>query len=112
MAVLFRVQHLNHSGGVVSTHIPVGGSLHWSYKANDMGDISYSLPLSDTAIARDAFAPYYTDWRLQQSIGGGVWESIAAGIHVPVNMVSDQDTVNVAGKDWALWLEQIGRAHV
>lgn len=106
MAVLFRVQHLNHSGGVVSTHTPVGGSLHWAFKANDMGDISYTLPLSDTAIGRDSFAPYFTDWRLQQKVDTNAWESIAAGIHVPVNMVSDEDTVHVAGKDWAHWLEQ------
>lgn len=29
-----------------------------------------------------------------------------AGIHVPVNLVNDQDAVNIAGKDWAHWLEQ------
>jgi hypothetical protein len=106
MAIKLRVQHLNHSGGVVSTHTPVGGSLRWSYRATDMGDIAYELPLSDPLIARDAFRPYFTDWRLQQNVDGNGWESIAAGIHVPVNLVSDEDDVNVAGKDWAHWLEQ------
>lgn len=106
MSVLFRVLHLAHSGATVSTHTPVGGSLRWSYRANDMGDIDYTLPLSDPTITRDSFAPYYTDWRLQQQVSGGAWEGIHGGIHVPVNVVSDADTVNVAGKDWALWLDQ------
>lgn len=106
MAVRFRIQHLDHGGGVISTHTPVGGTLEWSYVANDVGDIGYQLPLSDVAISRDGFAPYRTDWRLQQQISGGTWQSLAAGIHVPVNIVSDSDAVNVAGKDWSHWLEQ------
>jgi len=106
MAVQARIQHLDHGGSVISTHTPVGGSLTWGYKANEPGDIAYQLPLSDPAIIRDGFAPYRTDWRLQIKFDNAAWKSITAGIHVPVNLVNDQDAVNVAGKDWAHWLEQ------
>lgn len=109
MAVLFRVQHLDHLGSVISTHTPVGGSLEWEFRANEVGEISYQIAQSDIEdqnLGALSFAPYRTDWRLQQKVGTGSWESIAAGIHVPVNIHSDEDAVNVAGKDWAHWLEQ------
>lgn len=106
MAVKFRIQHLDHSGSVISTHTPVGGTLDWTYKVNEVGSISYQLPLSDPQIGENSFAPYKTDWRLQQQVSGGTWTSIMAGIHTPANLHSDADAVQVAGKDWAHWLEQ------
>ena len=106
MAVSFRVQHLAHTGSVISTHYPVGGSLSWGFVANQVGDISYQLALDDVTIGRDAFAPYKTDYRLQMKTVSGSWQSTMGGIHVPVNLKNDEDAVNVAGKDWAHWLEQ------
>lgn len=107
MAVKFRIQHLDHGGGVISTHTPVGGTLDYTFKANEVGSISYQLPLSDTSIDWDSFAPYKTDFRLQAQFNtGGSWNGIMGGIHVPINLKNDEDAVNVAGKDWAHWLEQ------
>ena len=105
----FRVRHRTHGGSLISTHTPVGGTLTYTFRAGAPGDISYQLPLSDLAIGRDTFASYKTDFLLQHrpqaTIGAG-WQDIMGGIHVPVNLKNDEDTVNVAGKDWAHWLEQ------
>ncbi len=109
MAVKFRVQHLTHLGSVISTHTPVGGTLSYGFKANEVGDIAYQVAQEELVrlqLPANSFAPYKTDWRLQQQVSGGSWTNIHAGIHVPVNLVNDQDAVNVAGKDWAHWLDQ------
>lgn len=109
MAVQFRIQHLDHAGGVISTHTPVGGTLDWNYKVNEVGTISYQLAMEELeglSLPANSFAPYLTDFRLQMSVNGGAWSGLMGGIHVPVNLVNDQDAVNVAGRDWAHWLEQ------
>lgn len=80
--------------------------MRWGFRAGEPGDISYDLAQSDTQITQDGFAPYRTDWRLQQSVDGGSWESIHAGIHTPVNLQDESDAVSVSGKDWSHWLEQ------
>jgi hypothetical protein len=114
MPTKFRVQHLDHSGTVVSTHIPVADSLTWGYKASDVGDIAYDIAFDDEALGiwgaisggeSSLFYPYQSDWRLQQDDGSG-WRGIAAGIITEVNMVDEEDVVHVRGKDWAHWLEQ------
>lgn len=85
----------------------VGGSLRYSFKAGSPGDISYQLANSIGGITRDAFASYRTDFMLQfQPPSGGAWQNIMGGIHVPINLKNDEDAINVAGKDWAHWLEQ------
>src|SRR5262245_8547025 len=109
-AVEFRVQHRNHGGGVISTHVPAGDSLTWNYRASDVGDISYDLALYDdpqlAAGGENSFAPYKTDYHLQMSILGGAWQTIQAGIHTAVNLKNRSGVVEVAGKDWLHWLEQ------
>lgn len=109
-AVNFRIQHRNHSGGVISTHTPVGESLRWAYRATDIGDISYDLSLLDDLapknLGENSFAPYKTDWHLQMQVGGGGWGSIQAGIHTSVNLAPREGVVTVNGKDWLHWLEQ------
>jgi hypothetical protein len=87
----------------------VGGTLAYNFKANEVGSISYRLAFEELerlSVPRDSFAPYLTDWRLQMQVGTGAWSSIMGGIHVPVNLQTDADAVDVAGKDWAHWLEQ------
>lgn len=85
----------------------VGGSLTYSFRAGAPGDISYQLANSIGGITQDAFAPYKTDFMLQyQPPGGGAFQNIMGGIHVPVNLKNDEDAINVAGKDWSHWLEQ------
>jgi hypothetical protein len=104
---MFRIRHLNHSGGLIAQHQMVGGTLSYSFRAGSPGDISYQLANSIGGITRDAFASYKTDYMLQyQNPAGGAWENIQGGIHVPVNIKNDEDAINVAGKDWAHWLEQ------
>jgi hypothetical protein len=104
---MFRIRHLNHAGGLVAQHQMVGGTLSYSFRAGSPGDVSYQLANSIGGIARDAFAPYKTDFMLQyQNPAGGAYENIMGGIHVPVNLKNDEDAVNVAGKDWSHWLEQ------
>jgi hypothetical protein len=103
---MFRVRHLDHFGGLTGDLRMVGGSLSYSFRAGQPGDISYQIPNSYGMI-RDSFAPYKTDFMLQyQQPGGTAWTNIMGGIHVPVNIKNDEDAVNVAGKDWSHWLEQ------
>lgn len=106
----FRVQHLNHSGAVISTHTPVDDTLTWGYRVTDKGEISYELSLTDdedlVAAGADSFAPYRTDWRLQMSELGGAFQSIHAGIITNVGLKARQDTVQIAGRDWLEWLDQ------
>lgn len=96
-------------GSVISTHTPVGGTLAYNFIANGVGDITYQIAMEEydrLNLPANAFAPYKTDWRLQQRVSNGPWESIMGGIHVPVNIRNDEDAINVAGRDWAHWLEQ------
>lgn len=106
MAVRFRIVHVDHSGNTISVHYPVGGTLTWSFQASNVADISYQLPLSDSAIIRDGFGPYYADWRLGINVNDSGWQTLHAGIITSVNMVSDDDAITFRGLDWAHWLEQ------
>ena len=107
--VEFRVVHMDHGGGTISVHIPVGDSLRWGYRATDIGDINYELALSDQALidaGPDSFAPYRTDWRLGMNVEGGGWNTIHAGIHTNAGLRPRSGVVSAQGKDWAHWLEQ------
>lgn len=106
-AVTFQVQHLEHDSSLVSVHEPVGDSLRWSYKATDVGDISYELSLDDDPqISTDSFAPYVQDWRLQISEDGGAFRNIHAGIITNVGLRARSGTISVEGRDWAEFLNQ------
>ena len=103
----FRVRHRDHAGSVISTHTPVGGSLQWTYRAGQPGDITYQLPQSDIEVSRDSFASYRTDFLLQhRPNNAGPWISLIGGIHTPVRLKNDTDLIEVGGRDWAHWLEQ------
>lgn len=100
-----RVQHIDREvGGVVGTFNPL--QPRFAFKANDIGDITYSLALSNPQVTRDAFAPKRTDFRLQVSHDGGFWQNIMGGFHWPVGMNNEEGTVHIQGMDWMAYLEQ------
>jgi hypothetical protein len=104
---MFRVRHKNHAGTFLSTHEPVGGTLRYSFRAGQPGDVSYTLPFSGPGMGRDIFTPYKTDFQLEyREPGQSGWNAVMGGIHVPINITSDEDAVKCAGKDWSHWLEQ------
>ena len=99
-----RVQHLEHDGTVLGTFFPL--QPRFAFRANDVGDISYSVALSNPQVTRDAFAPKRTDFRLQVSNDGGFWRTIMAGFHWPVGFENETGIVNIQGMDWLAYLEQ------
>lgn len=98
-----RVQHLE-DGGVVGTFLPL--QPRFAFRANDPGDITYELALSNPAVMRDAFAPKRTEWRLQVSHNNTAWRTIQAGFHWPVALNNEEGTVKIQGVDWMAYLEQ------
>lgn len=102
--VFLRVQHLNHGGGVVGTFNPL--QPRFAFRANDPGDITYGLALSNPQVTRDAFAPKRTDFRLQVSDTGANWRTIMGGIHWNVGLENETGVVNVQGHDWMEYLNQ------
>lgn len=100
-----RVQHIDREqGGVVGTFDPL--KPRFAFRANDPGDITYELALSNPQVTRDAFAPKRTDFRLQVSPNQANWRNIMAGFHWPVALNNEEGTVKVSGEDWLAYLEQ------
>lgn len=107
MAIGFRVQHRDHSGALIAALNPVGSSLRYGFKVNDMGDITCDFARSDPLLTRDMFAPKRTDWRLQISTDDAPgWQNIGGGICGPWEIENDTGVVKFQGYDWCLWLEQ------
>lgn len=89
--------------------------LAWSYKLGnvDMGDIRFSVALSDPLLTQDLFVPYGNDFQLNMRVGDAgldpdLWDSfpVHAGIITSVNVRSDEGVLRVTGKDWLHWMEQ------
>jgi hypothetical protein len=105
MRPYIRVQHIDHAEGqIVGTFNPL--EPRFAYRANDVGDLTYKLALSNQQVTRDAFAPKRTDFRLQVSYDGAFWTNIMGGFHWPVGINNEEGTVSVQGMDWMAWLEQ------
>lgn len=105
MRPFIRVQHIDREqGGVVGTFNPL--KPRFAYRANDVGDITYELALSNPQVTRDAFAPKRTDFRLQVSSDGAFWRNIMGGFHWPIALNNEEGTVKIQGMDWLAYLEQ------
>lgn len=100
-----RVQHIDRElGGVAGTFNPL--KPRFAFRANNPGDITYELALSNPQVTRDAFAPKRTDFRLQVSNSGANWQNVMGGFHWPVGLNNEEGTVKISGQDWMAYLEQ------
>lgn len=104
MRAYVRVQHVDPGEGVVGTFNPI--QPRFAYRINDIGDIAYSVALSNPQVTRDAFAPKRTHFRLQVSSDGAFWRNIMGGFHWPVGFSNEEGTVKLQGMDWLAYLDQ------
>jgi hypothetical protein len=99
------VQHIDREqGGVVGTFNPL--QPRYAFRENDIGDVSYSLAMTNPQVTRDAFAPKRTDFRLQVSRDGAAWHDVMGGFHWPVGINNEEGTVQIQGMDWTAFLDQ------
>jgi len=105
-AVQARIVNTDHENTTLSVYEDLP-SLSWTFKRSDVSTASWTVPFSHLELDREGFGPKRTDFRIGVSVDNGVnWNTVHAGILGPVGLDTDKDSVDVAGVDWAEWLNQ------
>lgn len=106
--IRFEVDHVDHGGGLISTHIPVGGSLRWTNRNQDYGLLQYEIGYGDPEVTTDGWAAKRTDvelWLVTEPDGNRV--RVWAGLHDAANLrLTDRGTIAVSAKSWLWWADQ------
>lgn len=107
-SVRFEIEHREHDGSLISTHVPVAGTLQWSFRNQDYGMLQYGVAYSDPEIVTDGWAAKRTDVELYIiSEPDGNRQRIWAGIHDAANLrMVGRDTISVTARSWLWWADQ------
>lgn len=101
-----RVVNRDHDGGTLSIMRDLP-ELSYAFVLNDMGDASWTVPLSHDTLTRDGFAPKRTDYSIGISNDGGVsWQEVMDGICGPVGLKFGDQSVKVTANDYLVYLKQ------
>lgn len=106
--IRFEVDHVDHTGALISTHTPVGSTLRWTNRNQDYGLLQYEVAYSDPEVTTDGWAAKRTDvelWLVTEPDQNRylVW----AGLHDAANLrLTDRGTIFVSARDWLWWTDQ------
>jgi hypothetical protein len=90
--------HMDHQGNSIGEISPA--NLEWSKRLNQIGTITYDIPLSSRMARLEKTHPYVTDFMLYKDD-----DMFLGGLHTGIQKNIGDQEIQVAGKDWGHYFE-------